>query len=213
MLENISELLKVSPAIAIIIVIILQLLSQGKDIKNKNIIESRLIWLSELKSDFSNYNTSLSKIIESTSTTEIHDSSNKKTITELRQELEQNRINILLKFKPHTIEKLPSIEPLTIESFTTSILEKLKTIKNSDECEKYFIYLMDFINSYYIFKMNGDSFEHDDKGTNISDQIFLEYVEQFQTCLCKIEWNKINRESKLLNFKKIAKKIRLSLRH
>lgn len=206
MLENASELLNVSPVIAIGLVIILQLLSQGKDIKNKNIIESRLVWLSKLKDDFSKYNTSLSKIIEFTSITEGHDSNNKEVIKEMRQEIEQNRINILLKFKSHKLEALPEITLLTRDSFSTDILVPSNTIKNSDECEKYFIHLMNIINSYYITKINENSIENDTNGTIISDKIFLEYVQQFQTCLCKIEWNKINRESKLLNLKRNRKK-------
>jgi hypothetical protein len=208
MLENVSELLNISPFIVIGIVIILQLLSQGKDIKNKNIIENRLVWLSELKEDFSKYNTSLSNIIDFTSIVE--DSRDlESNIQTMRQELEQNRINILLKFKSHSLEEQPIMTILTKDSFNENILKKLNTIKTSDECEKYMIHFMNIINSYYITKINSNNIDFNEKNVEdiiISDKIFLEYIQQFQTCLCKIEWNRINNESKLLNLRKNNKK-------
>lgn len=139
-------------------------------------------------------------------------------VQEYANKLKTAETEILLKFKAHTYESIPEYKDQLADLFKENgvLKDEFRDIHNADQCEKAMIRLMKTTTNYYISlaivvqeqkqnEKSNSSFEDGDHlkdSPDLSREIFLSLLLQFQLCLGKLEWNRINQESNLLQIYK-----------
>jgi len=205
--DKILDLANVSSIIAILVFVAIQVWIQKTTIKNHNIVKSRLNWLKLLKKSFIEYNTALEEIIEFDRQVKPEtkkDESDK--IYALYRALKNKKIDLTMQFKAYELEnddksenlvKFVSVDVRKNKHGEKDLEERVKKylnsfLKKSDDCEKQLLKLINGIDKLYAKRRNPQIEE-----VNFEEEILLELVQQFEICICKNEWTKINFESNI----------------
>ena len=73
-------------------------------------------------------------------------------------------------------------------------------MKNNDSCEERFTKFLSVISTYYSKRRTSFTHSNDTGHVLVSENVFIQFVQQFELCICKNEWKKINQESRLMYF-------------
>lgn len=113
----------------------------------------------------------------------------------------------MLKFKAYHFESIGKINGKDIEDILDAgdfeqfvpIFLKNK-IKNNDSCEERFTKFLSVVSTYYSKRRTNFIDKYNEEHIVVSENVFIQFAQQFELCICKNEWKKINQESRLMYF-------------
>jgi len=205
-LDKVLDIVNVNSIVAILVFVVIQIWIQKTTIKNNNIVISRLNWLKNLKKNFVEYNTALEKLIEFDRKADTENEQHSEaviasitTLDTLYQVLKNKKIDLTMQFKAYETDENDKFQNV-IESALMNVNQDKSDInlnlgdylKKPDDCERQFLKLTDIIDEFYAKKRNPIN-----KVSIIEDEILLGLIQQFEICICKNEWTKINSESNI----------------
>lgn len=205
-MDKILDLVNINSLVAILVFVVIQIWIQKSTIKNKNIVISRLNWLKELKKNFVEYNTVLEKLIEFDNQVDTGSDPDRKdnnastpSLKTLYPALKNKKIDLTMQFKAYETEENDKFQNaimsslMDIEQDKSDIKLNLDDcLEKPDDCERQFLKLTDIIDEFYSKRRNAIN-----NASIIDNETLLKLVQQFEICICKNEWTKINFESNI----------------
>ena len=178
-------MVEIVSSLAVPITVIAGFITLNKNIKNENIVKSRITWLNDIKENFKEYNNTFHGIMEN----KIVD----REISESINIFRKNKADIRFKFKSSSI-----MDEVEIPEFI-STLKKLPDNISDDELEKYFFNLLNVIEKFVrVSKSENTELREEEEFFKNYGEVYMllsKILEEFQLAIAKIEWNKIKKES------------------